>query len=75
MNLDPTSWLPLLPVLALLLALMGFCLVDIIRRPRVAHLPRAAWALIVILVIPLGPILYLLLGRRTDRQLDDTDLR
>jgi len=46
----------------------------IVRRPRVENLPKAAWALIVVLVIPLGAVAYLALGRVRGTTLSDRDL-
>lgn len=75
MNLLPADMLlPLLPVLALLAALIGWALVDIIRRP-VQHLPKSVWALIVLLIVPAGAILYLVMGRSRGPRLRDADLR
>ncbi|WP_029089209.1 PLD nuclease N-terminal domain-containing protein [Brevibacterium album] len=65
---------PLVPVLLLAVALIGWSLVDIARGP-VQHLPAWAWALIVVLAIPLGAVVYLVLGRARGRQLRDEDLR
>ena len=40
-----------------------FCLVNLARAERVRFLPRWAWAVLCIIQIPLGGILYLLIGR------------
>jgi hypothetical protein len=66
---------PLLPVLALVLVLVAWCLVDLARRPEVRYLPKMAWAMITIAVIPFGAIAYLLLGRGPAAPLRDSDLR
>ena len=63
MNLEPGQLLPLIPVAALALALDLFCIVDIVRRRHVLHLPRFVWAIIVLASFPFGAILYLVLGR------------
>ncbi|WP_150463247.1 PLDc N-terminal domain-containing protein [Nesterenkonia ebinurensis] len=70
-EVDPLIFIP---VTALLVLLIGWCLVDIIRSPRVRYLPKIIWALIVLLTIPIGPILYLLIGRNTGDTLTDEDL-
>ena len=55
--------LPLLiPVILLELALMAVALVDLVRRERTRG-PKWAWALVIVCVNLIGPILYLLLGR------------
>jgi hypothetical protein len=40
-----------------------FCLADLVRAERVRFLPRWAWAVACLIQIPLGGILYLLIGR------------
>jgi hypothetical protein len=55
--------LGLAPLLALATAFLAYCLVDLIRRPTTKHLPRWVWALICCASIPLGGIVYLLVGR------------
>jgi membrane protein implicated in regulation of membrane protease activity len=74
-NLDPAMLAPLLPVLLLAAVLIVWALIDIIRRPAVRHLPRWAWALIVLLAVPLGAVLYLVLGRVRGSRLREEDLR
>src|SRR5689334_2652439 len=55
--------LALLPLIVLVLALVAYSLARLLRAERVAYLPKWAWALIVVLVIPWGAIAYLLLAR------------
>jgi len=60
---DFSQWLPLLvPILLLQLGLMAFALVDLVRRERTKG-PKWAWALVILFVNFIGPILYLVLGR------------
>lgn len=66
--------IPLLPVLILAALLIGWSLIDIARKP-VQHLPKWAWALIVLLAIPLGAVIYLIIGRARGQKLRDEDLR
>jgi hypothetical protein len=40
-----------------------FCLTDLAHAGRVRFLPRWLWAVLCLIQIPLGGILYLLLGR------------
>lgn len=56
---DPAVWLP---IAALLLAFVIFCYAQLIRRPA-RYLPKAVWALIILAQIPLGGVLYLIIGR------------
>ncbi|BCS80874.1 PLD nuclease N-terminal domain-containing protein [Anaerocellum diazotrophicum] len=65
-NMDMEEMLKLLaPVIVLQFALMIFCLVKL-KNDRVKHLPKWAWALIIIIFNFVGPIVYLLLGRERD---------
>lgn len=67
----PAVWIP---VIVLVTIMVVACLIDIVRRPRVEHLPKAAWALIVVLVVPFGAVAYLTLGRGRGTTLSDGDL-
>ena len=64
MELDVPPAFALVVGLALLgLGLLAACLVDLSRR-QVRHLPKWAWALIIMLVsFPLGAIIYVVVGR------------
>jgi ABC-2 type transport system ATP-binding protein len=48
---------------AVVVAFVGFCLVDIVRAKQVRYLPKAVWALITCLSMPWGGIVYLAMGR------------
>lgn len=74
MNADAAMLGPLIPVLILTLLLVGWSLIDIARRP-VQHLPKWAWALLVLVAVPLGAVIYLVIGRSRGQQLRDEDLR
>ncbi len=57
------QWLPLLvPIVFLQLGLMIFALVDLTRRERTKG-PKWAWALVIVLINFIGPIVYLVIGR------------
>jgi hypothetical protein len=56
------SWAALAPILILCAIFVGYCWVDI-ARSEVKGLPKWAWAIIVVVSIPLGGIVYLLVGR------------
>ena len=52
----------LVPIILLEIALLVVALVDLIRRERTRG-PKWAWALVIVLVNIIGPIVYLLFGR------------
>ncbi|MFD1030014.1 PLDc N-terminal domain-containing protein [Metaplanococcus flavidus] len=53
----------LLPVIVIQLALMIFALVDLIRNQYING-PKWMWAIIIVVVNIIGPILYFVIGRR-----------
>ena len=56
------NWAAFGPIIVVAVAFVGYCLFDLWRNePRL--LPRWAWALICVLSVPLGGVVYLLLGR------------
>jgi hypothetical protein len=57
--MDPAA---LVPVVVLAVAFVAFCLRVLAREP--ARGPKWAWALAIVLSVPLGGIVFLLLGRR-----------
>jgi hypothetical protein len=60
----------LLPLLLLVGGLVVYCLVDLTRAPHAQHLPKLAWALLIVVCSPpFGAIAYLVFGKdRNDRQ-------
>lgn len=56
----------LLPLIILQLALMIFALVDLSRRKKVARGNKLLWAIIIIFINTIGPILYFVLGRKEE---------
>ena len=44
----------------------GYCLVDLAHARAVRLLPREAWALLMLITIPFGGMLYLAYGRVRD---------
>ena len=56
------SWAALAPILLFALAFVIWCWVDISRN-EVRYLPKWLWAIICLISIPLGGIVYLLIGR------------
>jgi predicted ABC-type exoprotein transport system permease subunit len=55
--------LALVPVIVLGVAFIAYCLVDLVRAETVRHLPKWAWAVVIVVSIPLGGVAYLLVGR------------
>lgn len=58
--MSPAALVPLLVVAA---GFEAFCLVDLARAEAVRYLPRWAWAIICLVSVPFGGIVYLLVGR------------
>lgn len=56
------NWVALAPLLVLSLAFVIYCLVDLSRN-EVRYLPKWAWVLVCLSSVPLGGIVYLLVGR------------
>src|SRR5690348_1886581 len=59
----PRTEVALLPLIVLILGLAAYSLVRLLRAEPPAYLPKWAWALLIVLVIPWGAIAYLLLAR------------
>ena len=59
---DPRGW-PFLLVVALGIGFDAYCLADIARASEARYLSRRTWALLCLVQIPLGGILYLCIGR------------
>ena len=57
--------LMLLPLLAIQLGLALYCIVKIVKE-GVANLSKTAWILISLLVNLIGPITFLIVGRKKD---------
>ncbi|MGI2327989.1 PLD nuclease N-terminal domain-containing protein [Planococcus sp. YIM B11945] len=53
----------LLPILLIQVGLMIFTLVDLIKNPN-PNGPKWMWGLIIVVINIIGPILYLVIGRR-----------
>ncbi|WP_454228101.1 PLD nuclease N-terminal domain-containing protein [Propioniciclava flava] len=73
-DIDAAMLVPLIPVIALTTILLAWSLIDIIRKP-VQLLPKWAWVLFVLIFIPLGAIVYLIVGRSQGQKIRDEDLR
>jgi hypothetical protein len=53
----------LLPIVILAVLFDAYCLTDLFRAKSVRHLPKAAWAIIILISAPWGGLIYLFLGR------------
>lgn len=62
--MSDVSWAAIAPLAVLALAFVVYCWVDI-NRNEVKHLPEWAWAIIVLISIPIGGIIYLAIGRES----------
>ncbi|MBT9166648.1 MAG: Negative regulatory protein YxlE [Chloroflexi bacterium] len=59
--------LPLLiPLAVIQLALFGVALWDLIKRKRVTGGNKLVWGVVIVLISFIGPILYLIVGRKED---------
>ena len=60
------QYLPLLvPVFLIQLALLVFGLVDLVRREKTRG-PKWVWALVIVFVNLIGPIIYFVVGRKDE---------
>lgn len=53
----------LAPIVIAAVSFVGYCLWDLSRAPAVRHLPKWAWAVVCVVSVPLGGVVYLLAGR------------
>ena len=63
---DMLPWL--IPLIIIELGLMVIALVDLVKRDKVRGDSKVVWALIIIFVNTIGPIVYLLGGRGEDKE-------
>ena len=56
-------WAALAPIILIGIGFVAYCLWDL-SRSDTRYLPKWAWAIITILSIPVGGILYLIVGRK-----------
>ena len=57
-------FIPLIvPLLLVELILLAVALIDLIRRENVKYFPKWLWAVIILLINFIGPIIYLVIGR------------
>lgn len=64
---DFAKLLPLLiPIILIQLALMVASIIDLVRQPKARWLPKWAWVLVIVFVNIVGPIIYLIFGRKEE---------
>ncbi|WP_201787127.1 PLDc N-terminal domain-containing protein [Actinoplanes sp. TFC3] len=61
-SVDSRLLAAVVPLAVLSLAFVVYCLVDVYRT-EVRYLPKWAWALICLASVPMGGIVYLIVGR------------
>jgi hypothetical protein len=59
---NAVPWAAILPFAVVAVAFVGYCLYDL-SRSDVRYLPKWAWAVVCLLSVPVGGIVYLLVGR------------
>ena len=59
-------WAAIVPLIVAAAAFVVYCWVDI-RRNEVRYLPKWAWVVICVISIPVGGVVYLLVGRDPSR--------
>jgi len=56
-------WAAVTPVLVLLAAFLAYCFIDL-AKSEVQYLPKWVWAIICVISVPLGGVVYLTMGRK-----------
>ena len=52
-----------IPIVLVAVGFVIFCLIDVVRAEAVRYLPRWVWAIVCLISVPLGGIVYLVFGR------------
>jgi hypothetical protein len=63
MKFGGITFAALAPLIVVAVGFVAYCLVDLSRATSVRHLPKWAWAVVCVLSVPLGGIIYLTVGR------------
>ncbi|ANU22197.1 PLD nuclease N-terminal domain-containing protein [Planococcus donghaensis] len=58
-----TMIMALVPIFLIQLALMIFALVDLVKNPN-PNGPKWMWGIVIVVINLIGPILYLVIGRK-----------
>ena len=59
----------LIPLMVIELALMVIALVDLFKRENMSSNTRLVWVFVIVIVSTIGPIIYLIFGRK-DKPID-----
>jgi hypothetical protein len=59
---ESIPWAAIAPLILLAVAFVSYCLFDLARND-VRYLPKWGWALVCVASVPVGGIVYLLVGR------------
>ena len=59
----------LIPIFLIELGLMIYCIVDLVKREK-TNGPKWVWVLVIVLVNIIGPVIYLIVGRKDDSNPD-----
>ena len=73
---DFVKFIPLLiPLVAIQLGFVAFCVVDIIKRKKTKNLNPAAWIALTIILMNsfIGPVLYIIFGRASEESEEDEE--
>ncbi|KAF0826157.1 PLD nuclease N-terminal domain-containing protein [Cytobacillus firmus] len=62
--LDSFNWAILAPIVIIQLILMAFAIIDLVKIEK-ANGPKWVWALVILFINLLGPIIYFIFGRRS----------
>ncbi|QUG39943.1 PLDc N-terminal domain-containing protein [Psychrobacillus sp. INOP01] len=65
MDLDSIPWMLILPVLIIQLLLVVIAVIDLLRV-KYTNGPKWMWALIIIFINIIGPVIYFIVGRRNE---------
>jgi hypothetical protein len=60
--MESVPWAAIAPLAVLAVAFAAYCVVDVVRHD-VRYLPKWVWILVCAVSIPIGGIVYLLVGR------------
>ena len=64
--MSPTMIALIIPLVLIQLGLMIFALVDLVKREKVKGGNKVVWALVIVFINIIGPIVYLIFGREDE---------